>query len=186
MLAYGGPGDFHDEGLRMGESMVLKTVKEFASTIVKVFGDEFLRPPFESKLQHILSVNEACGFLGMIGSIDCMHQQWAKCPTDFAGMYKGHKGKPTMILEAVATQDLWIWHAFFGLPGSHNDINVLHCSPIFDDLANGNTPPVDFTVNGNPYTLGYYLGDGIYLDWTTIVKSVSGPVSNKHTVYAKQ
>jgi hypothetical protein len=106
MLAYGGPGDFHDEGLRMGESMVLKTVKEFASTIVKVFGDEFLRPPFESKLQHILSVNEACGFLGMIGSIDCVHQQWAKCPTDFAGMYKGHKGKPTMILEAVATQDL--------------------------------------------------------------------------------
>ena len=21
--------------------------------------------------------------------------------------------------------DLWIWHAFFGLPGSNNDINVL-------------------------------------------------------------
>jgi hypothetical protein len=44
MLAYGGAADFHNEGLHMGESTILKTVKEFASTIVEVFGDEFLRP----------------------------------------------------------------------------------------------------------------------------------------------
>jgi hypothetical protein len=73
MLAYGGPADFLDEGLRMGESTVLKTVKEFVTTVIKVFGDEFLRPPSESDLHNILSVNEACGFPGMIGSIDCMH-----------------------------------------------------------------------------------------------------------------
>ena len=186
MLAYGGATDSLDEGLRMGESTVLQTVKEFARTIVEVFGDEFLRPPSQSELQHILSVNEARGFPSMIGSIDCMHWKWANCPTSLAGMYKGHKGKPTMILEAVATKDLRIWYAFFGLPGSHNDINVLHRSPVFDDLANGRTPAVDFTVNGNPYTLGYYLGDGIYLEWVIIVKSVSGPVSNKQIVFASQ
>ena len=55
-------------------------------------------------------------------------------------MYRGHKGKPTLILEAVATEDLRIWHAYFGLPGSHNDINVLHRSNVFDDLANGRAP----------------------------------------------
>jgi hypothetical protein len=98
-------------------------------------------------------VNETRGFPGMIGSIDCMHWQRAKCPTSFVGMYKGHKGKPTMILEPVATQDLRIWYAFIGLLVSHNDINVLHRSLVFNDLANDNTPPVDFTVNGNPYTL---------------------------------
>jgi hypothetical protein len=44
-------------------------------------------------------------------------------------MYSGHIHVPTMILEVVAFKDLWIWHAFFGLPGSHNDIkfyNGLH------------------------------------------------------------
>ena len=69
-----------------------------------------------------------------------------------------------MILEAVASEDLRIWHAFFGLPGSHNDINVLHRSPVSDDLANGNAPEVEFTVNGNIYSMGYYLADGIYPD----------------------
>jgi hypothetical protein len=29
------------------------------------------------------------------------------------------------MLEAVASLDLWIWHAFFGVAGSNNDINVL-------------------------------------------------------------
>jgi hypothetical protein len=30
-----------------------------------------------------------------------------------------------LVLEAVADKDLWIWHAFLGMAGSHNDINVL-------------------------------------------------------------
>jgi hypothetical protein len=42
-------------------------------------------------------------FLGMLGSIDCMHGEWFNCTTTLQGMYKGHKGKPTQILEAVAT-----------------------------------------------------------------------------------
>ncbi|GJV80058.1 putative nuclease HARBI1 isoform X2 [Tanacetum coccineum] len=38
------------------------------------------------------------------------------------------------MLEAVASQDLWIWHAFYGMAGANNDINVLDNSPLFDDL----------------------------------------------------
>jgi hypothetical protein len=35
------------------------------------------------------------------------------------------------ILEAVASQDLWIWYAFFfGMEGSNNDIKMLQQSPI--------------------------------------------------------
>jgi len=47
----------------------------------------------------------------------------------------GHKKEPTIILEVVASKDIWIWHTFFGMPGSHNDINVLQRSPIFTRLA---------------------------------------------------
>jgi hypothetical protein len=30
-------------------------------------------------------------------------------------MYKGHKGACSVVLEAVADQDPWIWHVFFGM-----------------------------------------------------------------------
>jgi hypothetical protein len=186
MLAYGSIADALDDGQRMGESTILKSLKEFVYTIISVYGPEYLRKPNAQELEHILAVNKARGFPGMIGSIDCMHWEWENCPSGWGGLYKGHKGKPTLILEAVATQDLRIWHAFFGLAGSHNDINVLQRSPVFDDLANGNAPPVDFTVNGNPYCMGYYLTDGIYPEWATLVKSISAPVSNKQQVFAKQ
>ncbi|XP_057775146.1 uncharacterized protein LOC130994127 [Salvia miltiorrhiza] len=74
------------------------------------------------------------GFPGMIGSLDCMHWAWKNCPTAWQGAYtRGDQGDPTIILEAVASQDLWIWHAFFGTPGSNNDINVLNNSTLFND-----------------------------------------------------
>jgi hypothetical protein len=32
--------------LKMVESTVLETMKEFASTVINVYGNEYLRPPF--------------------------------------------------------------------------------------------------------------------------------------------
>jgi hypothetical protein len=70
-------------------------------------------------------------------------------------MYTSHCREPTIILEAVASQDLWIWHAVFGMPGSLNDINILDRSLIFAALAEGRTAPINYTINGHEYTMGY-------------------------------
>nr|GEX36979.1 hypothetical protein [Tanacetum cinerariifolium] len=79
------------------------------------------------------------------------------------GQYgRGDKKYPTIMLEAVASQDLWIWHAFYGIAGANNDINVLDNSPLFDDLFDDLAPVVPYVVNGVEYRNGYYLADGIY------------------------
>ena len=100
-------------------------------------------------------------------------------------MYTGHCHEPTIILEVVASQDLWIWHAFFGLPGSLNDINVLDRSPVFTLLANGHAPPVNYIINGHEYRMGYYLADGIYPNWSTFVKTILCPQGLKKKHFAK-
>ena len=99
-------------------------------------------------------------------------------------MYKGHVHEPTIILEAVASKDLWIWHAFFGMPGSHNDINVLQRSTLFARLAECQAPEVNYTINGHDYTMGYYLADGVYPSWATFVKTIPEPQGNKKKYFA--
>ncbi|CAL9002159.1 unnamed protein product [Prunus brigantina] len=46
--------------------------------------------------------------------------------------------------------------------GSNNDINILACSLLFNDVVHGVALHVEYIVNGNQYHLGYYLADGIY------------------------
>ena len=87
----------------------------------------------------------------------------------------GYRGVLTIVLEAVASYDLWIWHAFFGVANSNNNINVLDHSPVFDELLEGNAPEVNYTVDGTNYTLGYYLTYGIYLELATFVKIIPRP-----------
>ena len=121
----------------------------------------------------------------MLGSVDCMHWTWKNCPKAWHGQYCGKGGDATIVLEAVASQDLWIWHCFFGLPGTLNDINVLHRSHLFQRLANGDAPACNYTVNGHPYTKGY-LADGIYSAWSIFVKTISNPSNTKESEFARQ
>ncbi|GJX62921.1 RNA-directed DNA polymerase, eukaryota [Tanacetum coccineum] len=106
------------------------------------------------------------------GSIDCMHWDWKNCPKALHGQFKRSTHKyPTLMLEAVADQKLWIWHAYFGVPGANNDLNVLYGSPLFDDEIADIAPECPFVVNGHTYRKGYYLADGIYPEWSTFVKT---------------
>lgn len=60
-------------------------------------------------------------------------------------MQHGHVREPTVILEAIASHDLWIWHAFFGLPRSYNHIIVLQQTMLFEKLPEDEVPKVNCT-----------------------------------------
>jgi len=92
---------------------------------------------------------------------------------------RGDHEHPTIMLETAASHDLWFWHAHFGPTGSNNDINVLHQSPIFEDVYDGKAPECPFQVNNVTYKHGYYLVDRIYPEWATLIKAFTCPMDNK-------
>ncbi|XP_061993884.1 uncharacterized protein LOC133711808 [Rosa rugosa] len=144
MLAYGAGADQCAEYCRMAKSTSVAAFQHFTRGIVDLYSAEYLRAPTAADLRRLLAKAERRGFPGMIRSIDCMHWQWKNCPTGWAGEYSGRKQIPTIILEAVASYDTWIWHAFFGMPGACNDLNVLAKSPLFDELTAGRAPLIQF------------------------------------------
>ncbi|XP_075640517.1 uncharacterized protein LOC142612290 [Castanea sativa] len=108
MLAYGVAADFTNEYVRIGESTAIESLKKFVEAIVDIYSTEYLRSPNSNDIARLLRVSESCGFLGMLGSIDCMHWKWKNCPSGWKSKYIGQSREPTIILEAVASYDLWI------------------------------------------------------------------------------
>jgi len=62
---------------------------------------------------------------------------------------------------------------------------VFEWSHIFSDLAEGHALAVHYSINGQNYTMGYYLAaDGIYPKWATFVKTIPTPQGQKQKLFA--
>ncbi|XP_026440496.1 uncharacterized protein LOC113339437 [Papaver somniferum] len=174
-LCKGIPPDSIDDYTRMAASTIYYYIKKFCDAIMFGFNAEYMRRPIVNDVKWLMKENAARGFPEMLGSLDCMHCGWRVCPLDEAGTHTGHKSYHTRVLEAVASYDRWFWHGYFGVGGSSNDLNVLKSSNLFDDNLNGIAPPCHFTINGNQYTQGYYLVDGIYKSYSVLVQAYGAP-----------
>ncbi|CAL2237442.1 unnamed protein product [Prunus armeniaca] len=184
MLAYGSSADQMDEIVRMGKSTTLESLVRFCDAVETLYIRDYLHRSTPMDLQRLLQKAKARGFPGMIDSIDCMYWQWKNCSTTWQGDYGNRKGQKSIILEAVARFDTCVWHAFFGVTRSQNDLNVLGQSLVFNDILRGEVPNITYEINNIVYQNGYYLVDDIYSRWTTCMKSILHPRSEKQKLFA--
>jgi hypothetical protein len=133
ILVYGEAADKLDEYFQIAESTAAEYLLDFCTLIGHRFGDFYLnRCPTAAEKERVLALNKQRGFPGMFASWDCKHFVWHKCPTRFAGQYRGKEKAKTLILEAISDPDLYIWYCHFGEPGSLNDLNVFDKSSIVE------------------------------------------------------
>ncbi|XP_026419577.1 uncharacterized protein LOC113315526 [Papaver somniferum] len=166
-----------DDYTQMAACTIYFYAKKFMDAIIWIYNGRYMRQPTTQDIERILAKNEARGFPGMLGSVDCFHWAWRACPMDQAGSHCGYKSYPSVVLQAVDTYDRWIWHSYFGLGAHNNDLNVLHASGLFDKELNGVAPPCHYQINGKNYNTGYYLGDGAYPMYGCLVQAYK-PASN--------
>ncbi|GJU55553.1 ALP1-like protein [Tanacetum coccineum] len=133
-MAYGVVPRALDEYLQMGATTTRDCLVFFCKAIMELYGEEFLHKPTYNDIENLYARHdEKHGYPGMIGSIN-----------------------------SIASQDLWSWHAFFGVSRMNNDVNVLRQSLIFNDFKAWKAPDVPFVANDVTYKRRYYLTYGIY------------------------
>ncbi|GJZ09578.1 ALP1-like protein isoform X1 [Tanacetum coccineum] len=123
-LAYAAVPDSLDEYLQIGEKTSRDCLMHFYNGVIELYDEEYLRRPTQTDVEKLYAFHEnKHEFPGMIDNIDCTKWPWAQCPQAYRAQFsRGDSGsEPFILLEAVASQDLWIWHAFFGVAGS-NDV----------------------------------------------------------------
>nr|XP_043614563.1 uncharacterized protein LOC122586645 [Erigeron canadensis] len=106
-LAYSYKANALDEYLQMAQNTGYQCLDAFCKCVIHLYQNEYLRRPTEADIERL--TEQVHGFPGMLGSIDCMHWGWKNCHVAWQGQYtRDDKGHPTIILEAVASYDLWI------------------------------------------------------------------------------
>jgi hypothetical protein len=97
-------------------------------------------------------------------------------PVSHQGLNRG-RSKYSEIMEVICDESLWIWHVFFGCPGSFNDVKILNCSPLFADVLAGSFPPSAPCIEIESFDLKWYywLVDGICPRWSRFVTSFHDP-----------
>nr|GEV19053.1 hypothetical protein [Tanacetum cinerariifolium] len=142
-LAYDTVPDALDEYLQMGNATSRQCLEIFCTSTVHIFGHEFLQKPTLTDVERLYTFHEnKHKFLRMLGSLDYTDWAWFGCPIAHKVQYcrRDHGPGPFILLEAIASKDLWIWHAFFGVSGSNNEINVTQRPPLLNYLKLGKAP----------------------------------------------
>jgi hypothetical protein len=85
MLALGVCADAMDDYFRTSESTTMKCMGRFCVAVLVEFGEYYLRKPTYKDCRKQFAINEARGFPGMFGSLDCMHYEWKNCVVAWRG-----------------------------------------------------------------------------------------------------
>ena len=192
-LAFGTPTNAFSTFYQMSPPMARRCCDEFDIAMNTLFVHEFLRKPTMEDLMAITTLHQSKHRVpGMFGSLDCMHTVWKNCPMAWHGSYQGKEKAPTLVLEAVCDYNLWFWHAFYGSPGSFNDINILRLSNLMTSFLDGSFADLERRAGVTPYAIGdeefnqlFLLVDGIYPNYSRFVKGIKDPLSDKEKEYTK-
>ena len=94
----------------VGKSTVASIFTRFVDGVSRFLFPAVVTAPGGTQLQETLKTYEKLGFPGCIGSIDCTHIGWDRCPEQVFNFMKGKEGYPSFSFQVVVDHNrrvLW-------------------------------------------------------------------------------
>nr|XP_043617528.1 uncharacterized protein LOC122589281 [Erigeron canadensis] len=158
-LAYSYKADALDEYLQIAQDTGYQCLDAFCKCVTHLHQHEYLRRPTEADIQRITAKHEEVhGFRVCLVA----YIAWI----GGGGTVRWHGNGSTREATRGIPQSCLKW------------LLPMICG---SDMA----PKVEFSVNGHRFGKGYYLADGIYPEWATLVKSVKCPMEPKTTKFKR-
>jgi hypothetical protein len=155
--------------------------------------DEFIfLPADELELDRVLKSYSRYGFVGCIGSIDCVHIGWDKCPSEWRPLFVGKEGFPTIVFQVTCDNHHKIQAVSQGHPGARNDKTIVKLDDAVATLKSknswlGSMPWILTIASGMKKMFGYYLiCDGGYLRWPCLVTGLNDDTNHSMRVMNKK
>ena len=197
---------FQDQ-VGLGVATISQKFRQVLGSIKRRFGEAFIA---SLKCNHPrvldeMEFNVSRRFPGCIGSIDCMHVRWGKCPKVHQAAYRGKEKVATIVLQvrsnwvstngtqfdlfyyillqAIATHHPYCTHLFVGEPGASKNLNVLSRDHFVQDSLFGRHPAVGFKIGPYDFKQPYWLSDGIYPRSACFVRPIHEPKTDSEQRY---
>ena len=113
------------EATGMGESTVRTAFKLFCENFVDSFYDKYIYRPVGDQLKNIMSIYTRMGLPGCVGSTDCVHVKWDRCPIELTNLCKGKEGYPTLVYSCVVDHSRRILSVTPSNFGTRNDKTIV-------------------------------------------------------------
>lgn len=80
------------EATLMGETTARRAFHLFCENFMTHYYDAYVYRPKDQKLKKVMEVFSKMGLPGCIGSTDCVHLKWDRCPVNLSQVCSGKEG----------------------------------------------------------------------------------------------
>ena len=166
------------ESSGISEGAMCEFFHQFCERFVQEYYHDFVKRPEGDDLQSVMEIYEKLGFPGCVGSIDCTHIRWDRCPVSLANLCKGKGQHPTLVFEATVHHNRRVLGMTRSFYGTINDKTIVKSDSYVQDVKDGAVyGDVKYKItmaDGRVVekTGVYFLCDGGYHRWTCLMSPV--------------
>lgn len=150
----------------------------------------YVHPPTtQEEISKVTEVYKRLGFPGAIGSVDCTHIRWDKCPAHLRATCKGKEGFPSLAYELTVDHFRRIHAVTEGHYGTRNDKTIVKYDAHVMAVKNGLYAQVPYHLYNAAGVLVQHVGlwlitDGGYHRWSCMACPMKHAHDIQHTTWS--